>query len=49
LAPDLTLRPVRVEIGASVPAPSLYLLDSDYENSADLEKWLPIAKRFVSA
>lgn len=47
LAPELTLRPVLVEIGASVPAPSLYLLDSDYENSADLEKWLPIAKRFV--
>jgi FMN reductase len=47
LAPELTLRPVLVEIGASVPAPSLYLLDSDYETSPDLEKWLQIARRYV--
>lgn len=49
LAPELTLRPVLVEIGASCPAPSLYLLDSEYESSEDLEKWLPIARRFVPA
>lgn len=47
LAPELTLRPVLVEIGASVPAPSLYLLDSDYETSADLDKWVEIARRYV--
>jgi FMN reductase len=47
LAPELTLRPVLVEIGASCPAPSLYLLDSDYETSPELEKWLGIARRFV--
>ena len=47
LAPELTLRPVLVEIGASCPAPSLYLLDSDYETSEDLEKWLPLARRFI--
>jgi FMN reductase len=47
LAPELTLRPVLVEIGASVPAPSLYLLDSDYETSPDLESWLEIARRYV--
>lgn len=47
LAPELTLRPVLVEIGASCPAPSLYLLDSEYETSEDLEKWLPLARRFV--
>jgi FMN reductase len=47
LAPELTLRPVLVEIGASVPAPSLYLLDSDYETSPDLDKWLQIARRYV--
>lgn len=47
LAPELTLRPVLVEIGASCPAPSLYLLDSDYETSDDLRKWLPLARRFV--
>jgi FMN reductase len=49
LAPELTLRPVLVEIGASCPAPSLYLLDSEYETSPDLEKWLAVARRFVPA
>ncbi|MDX1891149.1 NAD(P)H-dependent oxidoreductase [Mycolicibacterium sp. 050158] len=47
LAPELTLRPVLVEIGASCPAPSLYLLDSDHEGSAALDAWLPIARRYV--
>jgi FMN reductase len=47
LAPELTLRPVLVEIGASCPAPSLYLLDSDYETSPDLQKWLEVARRFT--
>lgn len=47
LAPELSLRPVLVEIGASCPAPSLYLLDSDYETSAQLDTWLAIARRYV--
>lgn len=47
LAPELTLRPVLVEIGASCPAPSLYLIDSEYETSPELEKWLGIARRFA--
>jgi FMN reductase len=47
LAPELTLRPVLVEIGASCPAPGLYLLDSDYETSPELEKWLEVARRHV--
>lgn len=47
LAPELTLRPVLVEIGASCPAPSLYLLDSDYETAEELQNWLAIARRFV--
>jgi FMN reductase len=47
LAPELTLRPVLVEIGASCPSPSLYLLDSDYETSADLDRWMEIARRYV--
>jgi FMN reductase len=49
LAPELTLRPVLVEIGASCPAPGLFLLDSDYATSPDLDKWLEIARRFVPA
>ena len=49
LAPELTLRPVLVEIGASCPAPSLYLLDSDYETSPDLDAWLKVARKFAPA
>jgi FMN reductase len=47
LAPELTLRPVLVEIGASCPAPSLYLIDSEYETAPELDAWLEIARRFV--
>jgi len=47
LAAELTLRPVLVEIGASCPAPSLYLVDSDYETSPDLPAWLEIARAFA--
>jgi FMN reductase len=47
LAPELTLRPVLVEIGASCPAPSLYLLDTEYETSPELDRWLDVARRYV--
>ncbi|MCV7424747.1 NAD(P)H-dependent oxidoreductase [Mycobacterium yunnanensis] len=47
MAPELTLRPVLVEIGASCPAPSLYLLDSEYHTSPELPKWLELARRFA--
>jgi len=47
MAPELLLRPVLVEIGCSCPAPGLYLLDSDYTDSADLAAWLEIARDFV--
>ncbi|MGP4048180.1 NADPH-dependent FMN reductase [Streptomyces sp. 2A115] len=49
LAPELTLRPVLVEIGASCPAPSLYLIDSEYETSPDLAIWLESARKYVPA
>lgn len=47
LAPELTLRPVLTEIGASCPAPSLYLIDSSYETSTELDAWLETAKKYV--
>ncbi|MFI6934753.1 NADPH-dependent FMN reductase [Streptomyces sp. NPDC050287] len=47
LAPELTLRPVLVEIGASCPAPSLYLIDSEYATSPDLAVWLESARKYV--
>jgi FMN reductase len=40
LAPELSLRPVLVEIGCSCPTPGLYLLDSAYEDSPELTAWL---------
>jgi FMN reductase len=44
LAPELTLRPVLVEIGASCPAPSLYLLDREYDTGPELEEWVSLAR-----
>jgi FMN reductase len=44
MAPELVLRPVLVEIGASCPAPGLYLLDSDYAESPALDLWLGRAR-----
>jgi len=47
LAPELTLRPVLVEIGASCPAPALYLIDAEYEAPAAMDAWLDVARKFV--
>lgn len=44
LAPELTLRPVLVEIGCSCPAPGLFLLDTEYEGSADMSAWLEFSR-----
>jgi FMN reductase len=40
LAADVLLKPVLVEIGATCPTRGLFLLDSDYSESAELESWL---------
>lgn len=40
LAADLLLKPVLVEIGGLCPAPGLFLLDSEYEESQVLDDWL---------
>jgi FMN reductase len=44
LAPELTLKPVLVEIGLTTPLPGLYLLDSEYESSPALAAWLERAR-----
>lgn len=49
LAPELTLRPVLTEIGASCPAPSLYLIDSEYATASALDDWVQLAKRYLPA
>jgi FMN reductase len=40
LAPELLLKPVLVELGATCPTRALYLLDSDWEQSPLLDQWL---------
>ena len=47
LAPEVFLKPVLVELGATCPVNGLYLLDSDYEGPAELEAWLARARAFV--
>ena len=47
LAPDVFLKPVLVELGATCPVRGLYLLDSDYESPDHLESWLDEARKFV--
>ncbi len=47
LAPEVFLKPVLVELGASCPASGLYLLDTDYESPAGLDEWVESARRFI--
>ena len=47
LAPEVFLKPVLVELGASCPVRGLYLLDSDYESPAGLDDWIESARRFL--
>jgi FMN reductase len=49
LAADMLLKPVLVEMGATVPTQGLFLLDSDYTASEELEKWLTSARPQVAA
>lgn len=47
LAPEVFLKPVLVELGATCPVKGLYLLDSDYEDPVELRDWLERARPFV--
>ena len=44
LAGELTLKPVLSEIGCSCPTPALFLLDSAWEASPELDDWLERAR-----
>lgn len=48
LAPEVFLRPVLVELGATCPVRSLYLLDSDYHDPPGLDGWVEEARRFLT-
>jgi FMN reductase len=45
LAPELTLKPVLSEIGASLPFPGLYLIDSTWEDDGVLDAWVERSRR----
>jgi FMN reductase len=49
LAADLLLKPVLVELGGTAPTRGLFLLDSDYAASEELETWLASARPQVTA
>jgi len=42
MAPDLLLKPVLVELGATCPAPGLYLSDKTYEDGVQIGKYAGI-------
>ena len=45
LAGEHTLKPVLTEIGCACPAPALFLLESEWADSSELEDWLAQAAR----
>lgn len=49
LAPELSLRPVLTEIGATVPSPALYVLDTKYDDPGAYTDWLAVARPRITA
>lgn len=49
LAPELTLKPVLVEIGLTCPTRGLFLVDSTYDAPDALDGWVSAAARQVTA
>jgi FMN reductase len=49
LAPELLLKPVLVELGATCPTKALYLLDTQAGDESALEPWLATARPQVAA
>ena len=47
LAPELTLRPVLTELGATIPGRGLFVLDSQYDDPAAYEPWLDSTRPIV--
>lgn len=49
LAPDLLLKPVLVELGATCPTAGLFLLETEYSGGETLDSWLERARTQVTA
>jgi FMN reductase len=48
LAPDLLLKPVLVELGATCPTSGLFLIEREYQGSETLDNWLARARPQVT-
>jgi FMN reductase len=49
LAPELTLRPVLTEIGATVPGRGLFVVDRQYDDPAAYAEWLTATRPIVAS
>ncbi len=49
MAPDLLLKPVLVELGATCPSPGLYLIDKSFADDPRLDSWLARARPHLPA
>jgi FMN reductase len=47
LAPELLLRPVLTEVGATVPVPGAYVLDSAHDDPTAYDAWLAAARPVI--
>jgi FMN reductase len=48
LAPEVFLKPVLVELGASCPTRGLFLLEADYDGSAALDAWVDASRPLLA-
>jgi FMN reductase len=48
MAPEVLLKPVLVELGASCPARGLYLLETDYTSEAVIDPWIARTVPFLA-
>jgi FMN reductase len=48
LAPELTLRPVLTELGATVPGRGLYVIDKEYDDADAYRAWLDATRPVVA-
>jgi len=48
LAPELLLRPVLTELGATVPGRGLYVVDSQHDDPAAYSAWLDATRPYVT-
>ncbi len=49
LAPEVFLKPVLVELGASCPAPGLFLPENEFSGSEALDAWVERARPLIEA